>query len=231
MVLPKVQISSKIRDKLGEEGVSEVTACLWPVDCQTCNRPLGTEPPALLIDDMLMFASATLHHRRCQSSNWREGGHRHSGGKFVTWRARTVMLGTENDGGPDPRAMLLVNPGMEMVILEPDDQRRWRVSMGGASFQAAGLRPPGEEFVVDKPLPGITGHVTARSLVVAFQVPTLSDGYEAPAERRFRGRARELGGFVLGITHAVNPDTLTVDQLIQIIKAKRLVMGWIGLAS
>jgi hypothetical protein len=66
MVLSKVHISSKIRDKLGENGVAELTACLWPVDCQTCNRPLGADPPALLVDDMLAFATASLHHRRCQ---------------------------------------------------------------------------------------------------------------------------------------------------------------------
>ncbi|MEV4080262.1 hypothetical protein AB0J43_08235 [Nonomuraea fuscirosea] len=180
MVRSKAHISSKNGDKRGEGGVAELTTCLWPVDCQSRNRPLGADPPALLIDDMLAFATASLHHRWCQSSEWRERAHR-----------RTSRVSSPDGPGPpccppctdrDPRPML-VNPSMEMIFLQRDACGRWQVDVG-SSFHAMGLRPPGSELIVDGPLPGMTGHVTSGAMAVTFQGATPSRSYAAPVVHR-----------------------------------------------
>ncbi len=67
MVLGNVLISPDTRANLGPAGVAELTASLWPVDCQTCGRPLGAQPPALAVDDVTAFAWASLHHQRCRA--------------------------------------------------------------------------------------------------------------------------------------------------------------------
>jgi len=50
-----------------------VTGSLWPRDCQSCGRPLGSKPPALCIDEMGEFATASLHHPRWRPAGWNDG--------------------------------------------------------------------------------------------------------------------------------------------------------------
>ncbi|MEU4834111.1 hypothetical protein [Streptosporangium sp. NPDC023615] len=229
MVLRRILANEKINDKLGEEGVQEILASMWPGDCQTCNRPLGDEPPALLVNDMIAFGTATLHHPSCQAPDWNDGSlHARPPGDFVSWRARVVMLPIFHGSTPDPRPMLLVNPGLEMVMLHQDDQKRWRVTAHSA-FTAMGLRPPGDQLLLDRPLPNITGHSTSTTLSVRFQAIAPNDGYDAPAGAEYRQRARELGGFLLGITHALDPNTLTAENVQQTMVTSRIIMGWIAL--
>ena len=52
MAIGKMLTSPGIEGRLGEDGVAEAAASLWPEDCQTCGRPLGPRPPALCIDDL-----------------------------------------------------------------------------------------------------------------------------------------------------------------------------------
>jgi hypothetical protein len=44
VAIAQMLVSSDTQDKLGRDGVAEVAASLWPVDCQTCGRPLGSLP-------------------------------------------------------------------------------------------------------------------------------------------------------------------------------------------
>ncbi len=74
MAVGKMLTSLDIEDVLGQDGVSEVAASLWPVDCQTCGQPLGSRPPALCVDDLVGFAMATLHHGRCRALNGTTSG-------------------------------------------------------------------------------------------------------------------------------------------------------------
>lgn len=64
MAIGKMLTSPDIEGRLGEDGVAETAASLWPEDCQTCGRPLGPRPPALCVDDLGSFVMATLHHER-----------------------------------------------------------------------------------------------------------------------------------------------------------------------
>ena len=60
----EVAISKHIVKRLGERGVAETMASLFPIDCQTCNRPLTGTTMASVVTDMMIFAHAALHHRR-----------------------------------------------------------------------------------------------------------------------------------------------------------------------
>jgi hypothetical protein len=70
MPVAEVMVSEKIYQKLGEDVLRDVTSCLWAVDCQTCGGFLGDDPPALYVDDLMVFAVATLHHQRCRDPGW-----------------------------------------------------------------------------------------------------------------------------------------------------------------
>ena len=52
MSVPKIICDRKTREKLGEDGLTEVQSQLHAVDCQTCGRPLGTDAPALVVNEM-----------------------------------------------------------------------------------------------------------------------------------------------------------------------------------
>lgn len=73
MSVPKVICDRKTRDKLGEDGLAEVRSRLYAVDCQTCGRPLGTDVPALVVNDADEWAQADLHHRGCRAAEWNDG--------------------------------------------------------------------------------------------------------------------------------------------------------------
>lgn len=47
MTVAQLKINEEIRQRLGEDGLRELTACMWAVDCQTCGRFLGDDLPAL----------------------------------------------------------------------------------------------------------------------------------------------------------------------------------------
>jgi len=74
MSVTEVMVNEKVHQKLGEEGLRDLTACLWAVDCQTCGGFLGNDPPVLCVDDMMVYAVATIHHQRCRIPNWNDSG-------------------------------------------------------------------------------------------------------------------------------------------------------------
>lgn len=137
----EVAISKHIVKRLGERGVEETMASLFPVDCQTCNRPLTGTTVALVVTDMMIFARAALHHRRCHKSEWNDSGMVPSaGGATLSHRMRTPMLPWTNasTGEVVMQPMYLLNPGLEAVFLERDDDEQWHVKLPN-QFTAAGL--------------------------------------------------------------------------------------------
>jgi hypothetical protein len=62
-----------VKNKLGGDGVKAIAAWLWAVDCQACGKPLGNQSPALCVDDLTVFAAASLTHPECRASAWADG--------------------------------------------------------------------------------------------------------------------------------------------------------------
>jgi hypothetical protein len=67
-----------------------------------------------------------------------------------------------------PVPALLVNPGMEYVLIHRDDG--WRPGFHGM-FAHAGLRPPGPDLVVDKPARGVSALATEGGVTVFVHGP------------------------------------------------------------
>ena len=212
------------RDRLGAAGLALVRASLWPKDCQTCGRPLGREAPALHVLELEEFVSATLHHPRCQRPEWSTGSM--PGGVSqpnASWHARTILLPLPRG----PRPLLLVNPTLEVVYLERDGED-WRVEPH-AAFAAAGLVPAGPGLVFDQPVAGAAADPRSAAdtdLTVSFALPPFFR-YAAPADPPMMRAALQLGGTLVAVTHATDPDTLTTAaQVDAALNDPRTLMGW-----
>ncbi|MCQ8772089.1 hypothetical protein [Streptomyces telluris] len=66
--MTELYIAGEIKSRLPEKARQEVAFNLHKRDCQTCGKPLGSQPPALAIDDCGPFLSATLHPHSCRPS-------------------------------------------------------------------------------------------------------------------------------------------------------------------
>ena len=222
MAVAQVQITEEIHDKLGEDGLREVCAHLWAIDCQTCGRSLdGPDRPALYVQDAMVSVHASLHHPACRLPDWDEGerGFYCSQASMLSWIAKLAMP-TLGDDTPN-RPMLVVNPGMETVQIEAGDGG-WKVRLHRA-FTDTGLRPADPLQSAGDPLQGATAQVTSSSIAVAF---TLLEPYDAPATDAMRKRARELGGITVAITHALNPHTMTYGEMADAAARGQVFTGW-----
>ena len=86
--------------------------------------------------------------------------------------------------------------------------------------------PMGRQLKVDRPIEGAIARFRPASIAVIMRDP-ISETYESPDSRPILDRARALGGVLLGVTHAVNPEELTMETLFGAIKSGQLLAGWI----
>jgi hypothetical protein len=137
-------LSEETRRRLGDEGLAELAACLWSVDCQTCGTLLGDDPPALVVDDTYVTATASLHHQGCRSPEWNDSAViRRAAGDYVSYVVRMMLIPVaEGRREAEPWPLMVVNPGLESVALARDKDGRWHVEHG-AGFDGAGLVRPG----------------------------------------------------------------------------------------
>jgi hypothetical protein len=103
---------------------------------------------------------------------------------------------------------------------------RWRVTPH-AAFRDAGLVPMGPHLIIDRPIEGAIARFTATSIAVAIWLP-IPEAYQAPAGGPILDQARALGGVLLGVTHAVNPDEeVTEETLFGAMMSGQLFAGWV----
>ena len=232
--VPKMVCDRKTRDKLGEDGLAEVRAQLYAVDCQTCGRPLGTGAPALVVDEMNEWAVAGLHHRGCRAAEWNDGtAIRSSAGAAVSWCAESALFPVPTaSGGRASCAMLIVNPSLEVLYLYPR-AGGWRPGYH-AAFSDAGLAPSSGPALVltGRSAPGVTARIEDAGIAAAFRRPAPEDEYSAPAAPETVAAARDYG-FLLVVTHALDPSDLgSMDgragilQVLDAIKHERAITGW-----
>jgi len=231
-MLAEVLCDQKTKDKLGEDGLADVTASLWPRDCQTCSRKLGPDPPALCIDVVSAWAVASLHHRRCRSPFWKDGSAIFmTGGAHTSWTSVSFLLPARK---ADPSPVVLVNPALEMVFLYPS-AAGWRPGYA-QQFVDLGMVRPGRRLKVDQPLPGLSAWAADDLVCVTITTPPEAI-YEASAPREVAGRARKLRGVMFMVTHALDPAELdaTPDQatrrLMELLQSDRVLYGWAALSA
>lgn len=153
MPLNAVSLNDDIKTNLGDQVLNEVLRNLWPQDCQTCDTPLGKQPPSLCVDIDPVIPMATLHHAACRTSCWNDRGvlHMASG---LSWRSRMmnwpIEMGDEGSG-PDIWPTLVINPHLEGVRLRQSAAGAWTV--GTMDYgRELGLATLGPDFVIDRPV-------------------------------------------------------------------------------
>jgi len=215
---------------LGRGGYELVSACLWPADCQSCGMPLGAARPALCLDDLGDGRSlyASLHHVTCRDPETGTTSAAVEAAEPCSWVARTLLLPLSGDEVP----MMLINPGLEGVIVTRKSGRRpWQVILD-PRYIAAGLASPGRGLQLDVPIAGALAAFTdTGDIVVGFPDTTLAT-VSAATEPRTRSAIRERGGIMLAVTHAVNPrDVATNRDLAPALESGQTRMGLAALAS
>jgi len=203
------------------------------VDCQTCGRPLGTDPPALVVHDVDEWAQADLHHRGCRAAQWNDGTvFGFSGGNTISWRALSAFFPVSSAPGEVDRvAMLIVNPSLEAVMLYPGADG-WRPGYH-AYFSAAGLAPSPDALpLTGRIAPGVTAQVGKAEIAAVLKQPAPDEKYSAPAAPQTVAAAR-AHGFLLVVTHALDPSDLEaagardgVLQALAAIQQGDAIVGW-----
>ncbi|WUI70969.1 hypothetical protein OHQ90_14250 [Nocardia sp. NBC_00403] len=112
-------VDTSIASRLDSSTLDEVGRNLWPVDCQSCGRALGTELPALVVRDIGgITAAANLNHVRCHSPEWVDRGvFGLRSENFLSYRTFGCAIVGESGGKPKPLPFGFVNPSLEQVML------------------------------------------------------------------------------------------------------------------
>lgn len=227
MAVEQIQISKDIHDRLGEQALHEVCAWLWAVDCQSCGRFLGDDPPALCVDDIGIFASASLHHQACRTPDWNDSGmFQNTHESHLSYITGLVMLPT-NAAGTGHIPMLLLNPSLESVTIERDEQGRWQPRLNTA-YTTAGLTPLPPAGTVGAPITGAFARITQDSLAVSMKTPP-HQSYEVPATADALAAARRHEGVVFGVTQTLHPGELTPASITQAMKGSEILVGRVAL--
>jgi hypothetical protein len=144
-VLPDGAVfDEQTHSRLGDRGLDEVLACLWPGDCQTCGDSLRGGSPALVVDELDVLTRASLHHRRCWAPEWNDSlVIRTSGTALLSWRTVVALLPFDDGGREIHAAGLVVNPvGLEYSIVVLACLFRWRRAACQAAIWYSCVRPP-----------------------------------------------------------------------------------------
>jgi hypothetical protein len=233
MAVTSALVDDQIIDRLTAAVVREVLGSIWPVACQSCGLPLGQDRPALAVDDLGLFAQATLYHPGCRPSEWSARPLRATTAATLTWTSQVfASLGLP---GTDPSmVMMLLNPALESATLMPSPNG-WSVQVS-SNFTEAGLRRPRPDLAAANPVPGAiarlkplpTGDTRLTVTVTAIEEFT----YTVAIPDETCSKIKELGGFMLAVTHALNPDDIIVlNDLDPVLNGDRTVAGWVELTA
>ncbi|GAB3838451.1 hypothetical protein GCM10028799_79110 [Kribbella italica] len=223
-------IDHRIRNELGDR-LYAVLKSLWPVTCQTCRRALGGGQHTLAVEQFGVVAQATLHHPGCRESRWILRSTMPVTPPATVVHRTGTFLAPGNHGNPDAaRAVVLLNPGLERVLLIREAPiGHWRVALN-RGFETAGL-VPGARLDLDRPVFGAVAVLRPRSVVITFDHPDITP-YEADVDDETRQLIEARAGLLLAVTHALHPRTLAGPDAIEpVIQGDRSLMGWIELNS
>ncbi|MBV9144081.1 MAG: hypothetical protein JO115_24715 [Pseudonocardiales bacterium] len=212
---------------LGREGLAELALHLWPKDCQTCGWDLGQTRPTVHVNDLITFASASLHHARCQPPGWTTTPVL-SSRPLLSYATQSFLLPLKEDGKRNDRPVILVNPSLEQVLLSSHDGH-WTVNTV-PFYREVGLRSPGHDFVFDAPIPDIVAILDGDELTVTLDDTgqTWSGGCTSLTSQR----VRELGGIILAISTAADPPQMqAAEQFLALMQSGQVAMGWVALAG
>lgn len=222
-------------ERLGPVGLDELAANLWPHECQTCGNPLAGARPTVYVKAFEDIATATLHHLDCRSAGWDDNPQPSSdpAAATVNFVARPVLVPTvvERSGAEVWRPFLLVNPGLEQVILAVKDDG-WRVATTNYYAQY-GLGSGGEIMRVDMSVPNAIATLDDEDVVTVW-LGDLRAGWAGECHPATAAAIREMNGVALGVSTAFHP-AHDVEDLIRdfadAISIGQVAGGWVPLTS
>lgn len=196
-------IDKRTRKQLGAQGTALLRQYLRVGDCQTCNRSLGEQPPAVVVADYGDHIEASLHHKHCRDPGWHdrfivtfEGT-----ATYVCWFLAMDVL---DNGTQHKIAAVLINPGVERLELTRTADTwkpRARTEFGLTPVSEVMIwqtNPHARLRINDHPLPQAQ---TAVELLLDNQLAWTFD-LEAPTMRL----VREHGGLLVVISTSVDPN-------------------------
>lgn len=228
MLRNQLLVDEETLNNLNPEVLDDVASCLWPRDCQTCGWSLGNEPCALVVDDTIVFAYATLHHKKCRAPSWNDSGsHQYTSGPLLSWVANGVILPVGD--GSDPMTNipgLVLNPSLEMVSLNRGSEGKWQLNTLHL-FREMGFKSSRQGIDLGKPVPRSNIIMTPTSW--RAYLPGGLEVYEAGPAPHMNKLAMRRKGILVIITQAADPGNLTMELMNAAMLSRHTVAGWVPL--
>jgi hypothetical protein len=230
MLRNNVLIDDVTLSKLDPTVLEELVSCLWPQDCQTCGWSLGSEPCALVVDEMIFTANTALHHAKCRAPKWNDSGpYVLNGGPLLSWVAAGLIISTGGGGGPrESIPGMVLNPSLEMVSLRRASGGRWELDTL-KTFRAMGFEPPRGRIQVGVPVPKSTLVMTPTSWRV--HIAGGLEVYEVSPQPEMNKLAINRKGILAIITQAADPGRLEPSVMQTVMLSEQTVAGWVSLSQ
>ncbi|MFE3023383.1 hypothetical protein [Nocardia tengchongensis] len=220
-------VDTSITSQLDSATLQAMARNLWPVDCQSCGRGLGAEPPALVVHDIGgVMAAANLNHISCHPPRWEDLAVRLHMGNFLSYRTfGCVIVGESADGKAKPLPFGFVNPSLEQVMLR-NNASGWEINTMANYRDHHGLKG----LALNKPVPS-TRAVVVSADTVRVQLEQTGEAWDFGVTAEMLPLIRQLRGIALGVTTAYIPDHDFAGGpgLGEALQAGTLALGWIPL--
>ncbi|MFJ8870587.1 hypothetical protein ACIRD6_33150 [Streptomyces sp. NPDC102473] len=228
MAVTELLVAKEIMTRLSQKARQEVAFNLHKQDCQTCGRPIGDQAPALAVDDCGPFLSATLNHQGCRPSGWYGRGSG-TAGVHLSWTSQFFTLPVGVGSGRSSRAMFVVCPHLEAVLLDQDGGDGWSVNTE-RYWRARGFRPAGRELNVDK---WVAEQAPPRARLAGSTIyidAGLDGPWSSSADLDTIKACHAQGGLLLGISTVCEPTSMAdLDDILRYADAGHIFLGWVPL--
>jgi hypothetical protein len=228
MLRTKVLVDDVTQSNLDANVLDDLISCLWPQDCQTCGWSLGDEPCALVVDDKIVIAHASLHHSKCKSPRWNDSGFfQYSRAPLVSWVVNGIVFPV-GDGSNQSHSVagMVLNPSLEMVSLHRSGGAKWGLTTVHL-FREMGFVPPREGIYLGRPVPDSSVIITPTSWRVHLAGGL--ETYEVSPEPEMNRLAVRRKGIFAVITQAADPSQLNLDLMNKVMASSHTVAGWVPL--
>ncbi|MCI3928451.1 hypothetical protein [Streptomyces sp. AN091965] len=210
------------KGSLGPAVIAELKAQLWPVDCQSCGRPLGRWTAAALeVAAQDAVAAAALHHPRCRRPGWQDRPIGTSTERpLLSWRAGCTLL------PPGGVPTFLVNPSYECALLRRTRDGGWRVATLdpfvslGLALDFPSRRPPA--------VPALSAAIDGDriSVDVRHDGGVVHAWHDVPIGADVAAAVRESGEVLVAVTTLLDVGRpFPLDALLTLLGGRRVALG------
>lgn len=238
MAVADLRLSADARQKLGRQGIADLSRELHAIDCQVCGVPLGTQTPGVSITDLGRMAQARLHHMDCAKPSWRAIDSFVStprDGEHLSYHTFVMLPPLPVLDNAELTPLILLNPGLETAFLYPHN-KKWRVDTLRKYRTSFGM----ERCSPGSSLPQIKGATLTsyrsnadKPLAFNLQVGT-PNGWLMSVPRPIASLITRDGGAVLLLTATEDPLALsrtsggfTMAGVADLLRPATCIIGWV----